>query len=298
MNLEGHDCGANLTSSQGLTFSKADAWIISLLQRTESEIEKGFTQYRFDNIAQSIYQFVWDEYCDWYLEIAKVQLQHGSAEQQLATRYTLVRVLETILRMAHPIIPFITEELWQTVAPLAGKNINAEDSIMLQAYPEAQPEKINAAAEESIAHLKALTHACRNLRGEMQLSPAQRVPLIIECPTTEKDQLTLFIPYLKTLGKLSDINLVEQLPNSPAPVSIVGNVKLMLKVEIDVAAERERLTKERTRVQSEVDKIQSKLNIPSFVDRAPAQVVAQEKERLTLHLSTLQKLEEQLTKLN
>lgn len=299
MNLEGHNCGATLDSSTALTFSDADAWIISQLQRTELDVEKGFAQYRFDNIAQSIYQFVWDEYCDWYLEIAKVQLQQGNAEQQLATRYTLVRVLETILRMAHPIIPFITEELWQTVAPLAGKTLAANgSSIMLEAYPQAEVKKINESAEQKITDLKALTHACRNLRGEMQLSPAQRVPLIVEITAAEQNQFTLFIPYLKSLAKLSDISLVDQLPDSPAPVSIVGNVKLMLKIEIDVAAERERLMKEQLRLQTEADKIQAKLNIPSFVDRAPAQVVAQEREKLSQHLSTLQKLAEQLTKLN
>lgn len=307
MNCEGHDCGfrdapcaAGDCDPGGYTdFSQADRWIVSKLQRTEADIAKGFADYRFDNIAASLYQFIWDEYCDWYLEVAKVQIQTGSEAQQRATRRTLLRVLETILRLAHPVIPFITEALWQTVAPLTGYKLNpAGDSIMLQPYPEAQAGKIDEQAESWMAELKSMTDACRNLRGEMQLSPALRVPLIMEATdAAQTAQLQSFAPYLQALAKLSEVNVADKLPESPAPVSIVGTAKLMLKVEIDVAAERERLSKEITRLDGEITKANSKLDNESFVARAPAQVVAQEKERVANFSATLSKLREQFAKL-
>ncbi len=301
MNTEGKDCGFDGAScgEGGRDFSQADRWIVSALQRTEAEVAKGFTDYRFDNIASAIYKFVWDEYCDWYLEVAKVQIQHGNEAQQRATRRTLLRVLETVLRLAHPIIPFITETLWQTVAPMTGRELNpGGDSIMVQPYPVAQSEKIDEQAEDWMAQLKALTDACRNLRGEMQLSPATRVPLVMEAANADaKTRLQSFAPYLQALAKLSETLVVDTLPESPAPVSVVGDAKLMLKVEIDLAAERERLSKEIARLEAEIAKANAKLSNESFVARAPAQVVAQEKERMANFDTTLGKLREQFDKL-
>lgn len=304
MHAEGQDCGfdGHLTGPGGvcdkekLQFSPADRWIVSLLQRTEADVEKGFADYRFDHIAAAIYKFVWDEYCDWYLEIAKAQIQNGNAAQQRATRRTLLRVLEAVLRLAHPVLPFITEALWQSVAPLTDKPFNASgDSIMRQPYPLPQADKIDSAAEAWMTQLKTLTDACRNLRGEMQLSPALRVPLIVEA--ADAQQVNTFLPYLQALVKLSATQVVTHLPPSPAPVAIVGELKLMLQVEIDVAAERERMAKEIQRISGEIAKANGKLSNDSFVARAPEAVVAQEKERLAGFTSMLEKLQEQLAKL-
>jgi len=294
MNTEGKDCTPN-----DADLSQADRWIISMMQRVEADVAKGFEDYRFDNIAAAIYKFVWDEYCDWYLEVAKVQVQQGTQGQQQATRNTLLRVLEVVLRLAHPVIPFVTEALWQTVAPLAGKQLDpAGDSIMRQPYPLANPALIDESAEQWMVQLKALTDATRNLRGEMQISPSVRVPLIVEASdAADKARLQGFAAYVQSLGKLSEVQIVDALPDSPAAVSIVGTTKLMLKVEIDVAAERERLLKEKARIEGEIAKVNGKLGNESFVARAPAAVVAQEKERLVNFSATLEKLDEQLAKL-
>ena len=295
------ECGGGCGPDGYLDFSAADRWVVSLLQRVEADIDKGFKDYRFDNIATSIYQFVWDEYCDWYLELAKVQLQNGTPAQQRATRRTLLRVLETILRLAHPVIPFITEELWQIVAPMSGKALDQQEkqTIALQPYPVAQPQKHCEASEAWVAEVKALVDACRNLRGEMQISPAQRVPLYIK---GDSEFLTVAAPYIQALAKLSEVKIYEddaalEKDGAGAPVAIVGNTKILLKVEIDVAAEKARLGKEIERICAEIAKANSKLNNESFVARAPEAVVIQEKQRLSDFESLLEKLNNQLSRL-
>jgi len=298
MHTAGHDLGLDDCTPDGcptrLAFSFADRWIVSRLQRTESELAQHFADYRFDLLARSLYEFVWDEFCDWYVELSKVQLQHGSEAEVRGTRRTLARVLEAVLRLAHPLLPFITEELWQAVAPLAGRKTH--DSVMLAAYPQAQPEKIDAQSEASVQELKSLAYACRNLRGEMNLSPAVRVPLIA---CGKAPVLADFAPYLKALCKLSEMQIVSQMPGSAnAPIAVVGDTTLMLQVEIDVGVECERLDKEIARLSGEIGKARAKLANASFVARAPAVVVEQERRRLDAFIATLAELEPQRARLD
>ena len=294
MNCEGYDCGDEASAKDR---SSADRWIISRLQKTEAAVAQGFADYRLDNVANAIYDFVWNEYCDWYLEIAKVQIQTGTPDQQRATRRTLVRVLEAILRLAHPIIPFITEELWQGVAPLAGKT---GQSIAVAPYPQAQAENIDEAAEGDVARLKALVDACRNLRGEMNVSPAQRLPLYA---LGDAAFIQTHAAVLQALAKLGEVKVFEAEADwaaaaGAAPVAVVGDARLALFMEIDVAAEKARLEKEAKRLEGEIAKASAKLGNEAFVAKAPPAVIEQEKKRVADFGAALDKILEQLKRLS
>ena len=294
MNCEGHDCGVEGDSA--VERSAADRWIVSRLQKTEAAVAKGFADYRLDTVANTLYDFVWNEYCDWYLEIAKVQIQTGGAAEQRATRRTLIRVLEAILRLAHPVIPFVTEALWQVVAPIAGKS---GPSIATQAYPQAQAANIDDDAEADVAHLKSLVDACRNLRGEMGVSPAQRLPLFA---LGDADFIRAQAPVLQALAKLSEVKVFDTEADwaaaaQAAPVAVAGGTRLALFMEIDVAAEKARLGKEAARLEGEIAKAQTKLNNPAFAAKAPPAVLAQENRRVADFGASLEKIRNQLQRL-
>ena len=292
MNCEEADNGFGECVEGYLEFSKADRWIVSIFNNKIKNIENNFKDYRFDLLSLEIYQFVWDEYCDWYLEIAKAQLQNGNEAQQRATRRTLISVLEMTLRMSHPVMPFITEEIWQTIAPMAKKE---GASIMMQPYPTFQQSKVDEAAINWMEVLKKMVIQCRSLRGEMNVSPAEKIPLAI---SGDKDILTEYEIYLKGLAKVNEIEYMDELADKDAPVAIVGNFKLMLNIKIDKKMELARLQKEINRLEIEIRKANGKLENKNFVEKAPAEVINQEKERLLAFTELSEKVKSQLDKLN
>jgi valyl-tRNA synthetase len=321
MNCEGQDCGLNehtatecAVGDDGqayLEFSQSDRWIVSLLQKAEADVAKGFEEYRLDNVANTIYDFVWNEFCDWYLEIAKVQINTGNDAQKRATRRTLIRTLETILRLAHPITPFITESLWQTVAPVAGRYPANSDtpgragpSIAVAAYPVSQPERIDEAAIAYVVKLKQLVDACRNLRGEMSVSPATKLPLFVVAQTAEEGQfLQSTAAVLQALAKLSEVKIFAdeaswQAAAQAAPVAVVGEARICLHMEVDVAAEKLRLGKEVARLEEQIAKAQTKLSNEAFVAKAPAAVLEQERKRVADFAATVAKMLDQLARLD
>ena len=290
MNTEDKDCGQD--EMQPLAFTFADQWIIGKLQQAEAAVAEAFETYRFDLAAQTLYEFVWNEYCDWYIELAKVQIQTGCLTTQRTTRRTLVRVLETILRLLHPIMPFITEELWQVVAPLA--NAKTADSIMLAAYPQADKEQIVQTAFDKMAALKDLVEEVRKLRGEMGIAPNVKAPLFVEGSA----ELEGLLKYLPSLTRLTEAKLVDSLPEAEdAPVAVCNGARLMLKVEIDKAAETARLSKEAEKLQKALDKLNAKLSKPGYTEKAPAHLVEKDKADLAELEDKMAKVQTQLAKL-
>lgn len=292
MNTENQDCGYGATATEPRGYSFPDMWIVGRLNQTIEQVTQAYETYRFDLAAETLYSFVWNDYCDWYLELAKVQLQTGCASRQRATRHTLLRVLEAALRLLHPIIPFITEELWQTVAPMC--DAKTADSIMLARFPEADGGEIVQTAFEQMTVLQDLIGAVRNLRGEMGIQPNVKAPLFVE----STDDLADYLKYLPMMTRLTEAQQVAALPESEdAPVAVCNGVRLMLKVEIDKAAETARLSKEAEKLQKALDKLNAKLSKPGYTEKAPAHLVEKDKADLAELEDKMAKVQNQLAKL-
>ena len=292
MNTENQDCGYGATATEPRGYSFPDMWIIGRLNQTIEQVTQAYETYRFDLAAETLYSFVWNDYCDWYLELAKVQLQTGCASRQRATRHTLLRVLEAALRLLHPIIPFITEELWQTVAPMC--DAKTADSIMLARFPEADREQIVQTTFEQMTVLQDLIGTVRNLRGEMGIQPNVKAPLFVE----SADDLADYLKYLPMMTRLTEAQQVAALPESEdAPVAVCNGARLMLKVEIDKAAETARLSKEAEKLQKALDKLNAKLSKPGYTEKAPAHLVEKDKADLAELEDKMAKVQNQLAKL-
>lgn len=292
MNTENQDCGYGATATEPRGYSFPDMWIVDRLNQTIEQVTQAYETYRFDLAAETLYSFMWNDYCDWYLELAKVQLQTGCASRQRATRHTLLRVLEAALRLLHPIIPFITEELWQTVAPMC--DAKTADSIMLARFPEADGGEIVQTAFGQMTVLQDLIGAVRNLRGEMGIQPNVKAPLFVE----SADDLADYLKYLPMMTRLTEAQQVAALPESEdAPVAVCNGARLMLKVEIDKAAETARLSKEAEKLQKALDKLNAKLSKPGYTEKAPAHLVEKDKADLAELEDKMAKVQNQLAKL-
>ena len=292
MNTEDKDCGYGATATEPRGYSFPDMWIVGRLNQTIEQVTQAYETYRFDLAAESLYSFVWNDYCDWYLELAKVQLQTGCESRQRATRHTLLCVLEVSLRLLHPIMPFITEELWQTIAPMC--DAKTADSIMLAPFPIYDSEWIDQTAFDKMNTLQELIGVVRNLRGEMGIATSVKAPLFVE----STDNLADYLKYLPMMARLTEATQVDTLPESEdAPVAVMNGARLMLKVEVDKAAETARLNKEAEKLQKALDKLNAKLSKPGYTDKAPAHLVEKDKAELAELKEKMAKVKVGLAKL-
>ena len=296
LNAENKDCGQD---GDDVELSLPDRWIISRLQIAEREVVESIEAYRFDLAAQAIYEFTWSEYCDWYLELSKPLLAEDVPEpQQRGTRRTLVRVLEALLRLAHPMIPFITEAIWQRVASLAGKS---GDTIMLQPYPVCDPRRIDADSLEEMIWLQELIRAVRAIRGEMNIKPSLKMDAVLQ-NATERDRAR-FERQARLVERLAGLGTVRHLAADEAPplaaTALIGEMKVLIPLEglIDIEAERSRLEREIDRRTKDLERSGNKLSNSSFVERAPAEVVAKERDRVAQLSADIDKLATQLQSL-
>ena len=281
-------------------YSQVDIWIRSRLQQTLKQVESGIADYRFDLVSQAIYDFFWNEYCDWYLELSKPVLwdDNASDAQKNATRYTLLHVLESSLRMLHPLMPFITEEIWQKAAPLLGIE---GPTIMQQPFPEADDSIIDESVDREVEWIKGVIVAIRNIRGEMNISPATNINVLLTSGT-EQDRKNLasnqqFLIKLAKLESVSWLDDPQQAP--PSSMQVVGEMEVLVPMAglIDVDAEMARLGREQDKLNKEIGRLSGKLGNAKFVDNAPADVVAREKEKLSNAETTLNQLQDQVTRL-
>ena len=302
MNTEEQDTGTD--ESLPTTLSLADRWIVSRLQQVEADVAKHFDSYRLDLAANTLYDFVWNEYCDWYLELSKATLNsESSSEEELrGTRKTLVRVLETILRLLHPITPFITEEAWQAVAPLAGKYSDKNATIMLQPYPKADKSKIDTNAIAELEWVKQFIIGIRKIRSEMNIKPSKKLPVLLEQMNSQNKQwLKNNELSLISLAKLESISVLSDNESAPeSAVALVGEMKILIPMDglIDKQAELKRLSKEVSRLEGEIKRFTGKLSNENFVAKAPATVIDKEKEKLANTETALKNMKEQYEKIN
>ena len=302
MNTEDYDCGQNdpehNSSETAFQLSLADRWIISRLQQVEAEVAKSLDIYRFDLASQALYEFIWNEYCDWYLELSKPVLWDDNATPALkkGTRHTLITVLEETLRLLHPFMPYITEEIWQRAAPLTGQTGN---TVMLQTYPELDVNKIDNEAESDIEWLKDVIVGVRNIRGEMNISPAKSIPLLFKNGSPDdRRRLDENRQFLQTLAKLEDIVWLTASDTVPmSATALVKEMEILVPMAglIDKNAEISRLNKEIEKLSKDLSRITGKLGNAKFIDKAPLDVVAKEREKLAAQQLSLDKLSEQLT---
>ncbi len=298
MQCEGKDVG--LGEEQAVELTVADRWIISQLQRTEQEVTRQLDQFRFDLAANALYEFIWNQYCDWYLELSKPVLwdEDAPAERTRGTRRTLVQVLESALRLAHPFMPFITEEIWQRIAPLAGKT---GSTIMLQPYPASEDDKLDAQAEGDIEWLKGVMLAVRNIRAEMNIGPGKAIPLYLANSSAEdRRRLQVNETTLSKLAKLESISSLGAGQEAPmSATALVGDMQVLVPMAglIDTTAELARLDKEITRLQGEIKRVSGKLSNQGFVAKAPAEVIEKERAKQVEYEQALAQLTEQREKM-
>ena len=297
MNTEEKDCGQ---TGGDMELSASDRWILSRLQQVTDGVHSAIKDYRFDHIAQNVYAFIWDEYCSWYLELTKVVLNDDSASKatQRATRHTLVTVLDAILRLSHPIMPFITEEIWQKVKPLVG---NDGVTIMNQPYPAKDALVIDQDAIDEMQWAMDAIDGIRNIRGELNIKPGQRINILVQgASAAEQKRFGSYEPYIKFLGRVDDTTFIGAGDNAPeSATALVGDIKLLVPLAglIDKDAEIARLAKDIEKTEKDLARGKAKLANESFVAKAPPQVVEQEKKRVQTQETALSSLRDQLQKI-
>ena len=297
MNTEGRDCGQN---GGDIELSLADRWIISRLQEVEKEAAEQIDGYRFDQLAQNLYSFVWDEYCSWYVELTKIVLNDETASeaQQRGTRQTLVRVLETTLRLLHPIMPFITEELWQSIKDLAGVD---GDTIMNKEFPTPDADRIDSQSVTQMKWVQNVITGVRNIRGEMNISPSKALPVLLNNASQhDLNNLEQYSHYLMKFGRFESIDVLSQESAAPeSATALVGSLKVLIPLGsfIDAEAEVVRLNKELEKAEKDIAGVAGRLNNPAFVDKAPEPVIAKARQQLQEAETTKAALLEQLERM-
>jgi valyl-tRNA synthetase len=297
LNTEGKDCGQD---GGDVLLSAADRWIVSLLQDTALEVKRAMKKYRFDLAAQAVYTFVWDEYCDWYLELSKPVLTNPASQEAAlrGTRRTLARVMETVLRLIHPLTPYISEEIWQRMAPLAAVG---GETIMRQPYPEADPDSVDQAAISEIEWVKAFIMGVRKIRSGLNIDPRKMLPVLLQGGTADDmNRLENNLHYIKSVGRVESANWLNENDEAPeSSTALIDEMKILIPLAglIDKQAEASRLEKELEKKTSELARCKNKLSNASFIDKAPADVVKKEQTKASELINAITSLQEQQQKI-